>query len=185
MLRKGDGSSGKNPVAGYTKVKSLKLRQEVYKKDACKIADWLKDDDVTKFLNESHNVTDSIRQTVERVNLPVMTHLFNQNGSFFVVCTGDDEPVGFLRLVPRSSEAEMVVVIGDKNKWGKGFGTRAVEEGLRHAFFEWRVKKVIAKIHNKNKRSIHVFHKIGFKFEKDLPVEKQYALTMNDYLKLA
>ncbi|HBN85669.1 MAG TPA: N-acetyltransferase, partial [Clostridiales bacterium] len=53
------------------------------------------------------------------------------------------------------------------------------------AFFEWRVKKVIAKIHNKNKRSIHVFHKIGFKFEKDLPVEKQYALTMNDYLKLA
>lgn len=166
-------------------MKSLTLRREVYKKDAQKIADWLKDNDVTKYLNESHNVTDSIQQTVERVNLPIMTHLFNQNGTFFVVCTGDNEPVGYLRLVPKPAGAEMVVVIGDKNKWGKGFGSRAVEEGLHYAFFEWRVKKVIAKIHMKNKRSIHVFHKIGFKFEKDLPVEKQYALTMDDYLKLA
>lgn len=157
----------------------------MYKNDAHKIADWLKDHEVIQFLNEGHNVTEQIRQTVERVNLPIMTHLFNQNGTFFVVCTGENEPVGFLRLVPKSSDTEMVVVIGDKNKWGKGYGSRAVEEGLQYAFFEWRSKKVIAKIHKKNTRSIHLFHKKGFKFDKDLPVENQYVLTMEDYLKLA
>lgn len=167
------------------KALNVQLRREVYKNDAWKIVDWLQDKEVTKYLNESHHVSDDIMQVIDRVNIPVMTHLFNQNGTFFVVCTNDSEPVGFLRLVPKPSGAEMVVVIGDKDKWGKGLGSAAISEGLRHAFFDWRVKKVTVKIHTKNTRSIHVFHKIGFKFEKDLPVEKQYAMTMDEYLRLA
>ncbi len=31
--------------------------------------------------------------------MPILTHLFNKNGSFFMVTTSEKEPVGFLRLV--------------------------------------------------------------------------------------
>jgi RimJ/RimL family protein N-acetyltransferase len=166
------------------KAGNVQLRREVYRSDACLIIDWLEDDEIIKYLNEHQNVTNSILQVINRVNMPVLTHLFNQNGSFFVVDTEDNKPVGFLRLVPKQKEAEMVIVIGDKDKWGRGLGTNAIKHGLKHAFFEWRVEKVIAKINVMNVRSIKVFEKAGFKHEKRLPREMLFSITMDEYIKL-
>jgi len=160
---------------------NVQLRREVYSNDVWKIISWMEDDEVTRYLNEYKYISNSIKQVLNRVNLPVLTHLFNNNGSFFIVCMGD-APVGFLRLVPRHSGAEMVIVIGDKEKWGKGFGSGAILQGLKHAFFEWRVNKVIANINTKNERSIKAFKKAGFSFEKDLPGGIQYSLAMDEFL---
>ncbi|WP_035291816.1 MULTISPECIES: GNAT family protein [Clostridiaceae] len=163
----------------------VQLRQEVFKSDAWMIVDWLKDYEVTQYLNERQNVSKSIEQVIYRVNMPILTHLFNQDGSFFMVTTKEEEPVGFLRLVPKSSAAEMVIVIGDKEKWGKGLGTNAIFEGLKHAFFQWRVDEVVAKINYKNRRSQRAFKKLGFTEDKELPKEIQYSITMDEFLQLA
>lgn len=165
---------------------NVQLRQEVYKDDASKIIHWLEDEDVIRYLNERQNVSKSIKQVMSRVNMPILTHLFNQDGSFFIVTTAQgEEPIGFLRLIPKARGAEMVIVIGDKAKWGKGLGSNAIFQGLKHAFFTWRVDEVIAKINFKNKRSIRVFDKVGFNKEKDLPKEIQYSISMNEFLKIA
>ena len=103
--------------------KSVQLRQEVYRSDAWKIIDWLEDDEVSRYLNEDQNVTESIRQVINRVNLPILTPLFNQQGSFFIITLNEEEPIGFLKLVPKSESVEIVIVIGDKEKWGNGFGS--------------------------------------------------------------
>ena len=159
----------------------VQLRREVYSSDAWKIIGWMEDGEVTRYLNEYKHISDSIKQVVSRVNLPVLTHLFNNNGSFFIVCMGD-APIGFLRLVPKQAGAEMVIVIGDKEKWGKGLGSGAILQGLKHAFFEWRVSKVIANIKNTNERSINAFKKLGFRYEKELPGGVQYSLSMDQFL---
>jgi len=52
---------------------------------------------------------------LQRINMPILTHVFNQNGSFFIILE-DQRPIGFLRLVPKGYMAEMVIVIGDKQK---------------------------------------------------------------------
>jgi RimJ/RimL family protein N-acetyltransferase len=163
---------------------SVKLRQEVYSSDAWKIIDWLEDDEVSRYLNESQNVTDSIKQVINRVNMPILTPLFNQEGSFFVITINEDEPIGFLRLVPKNKSVEIVIVIGDRDKWGNGFGFNAIKEALKKAFFSWRADEVIAKINFKNERSIRVFDKVGFKEDKQLAKEIQYAMTMDEFLKL-
>lgn len=161
------------------------LRREVFKADAWKIIDWLEDNEVTRYLNERQNASESIKETIYRINMPILTHLFNQNGTFFMVTTSEKESVGFLRLVPKTSSAEMVVVIGDKEKWGKGLGTNAIFEGLKHAFFEWRVDEVVAKINFQNERSRRAFRKLGFTKDKELPKEVQYSISMKEFLKLA
>lgn len=163
----------------------VQLRQEVYRSDAYRIIDWLQDEEITRYLNENQNVCSSIRQVINRVNMPILTHLFNDNGSFFIVTANKEEPIGFLRLVPKGRAAEMVIIIGDKEKWGQGLGSNAIREGLKHAFYHWRVDEVIAKINYKNERSIRVFNKVGFKREKLLPREIQYTITIKDFLKLA
>jgi RimJ/RimL family protein N-acetyltransferase len=161
---------------------SVELRQEVFTSDAWRIIDWLEDDEVTKYLNEGQNVCESIREIIYRINMPILTHLFNQNGSFFMVTTSEKEPIGFLRLVPKGKRAEMVIVIGDREKWNKGFGTNAIAEGLKHAFFEWRVDEVIAKINFNNEYSKRAFKKLGFTEDKELSKEIQYSLSMKDFL---
>lgn len=167
------------------KALKVQLRQEVYRNDVWKIIDWLEDKEIIKYLNEHQNVSSSIKQVMNRVNIPILTHLFNQNGSFFIVNTKEEEQVGFLRLVPKQQEAEMVVVIGDREKWGQGLGSCAILQGLKHAFFEWRIPKVIAKVNLKNERSMKVFKKIGFKHEKELPKEVQFSITIDEFLKIA
>ncbi|KEJ04319.1 GNAT family acetyltransferase [Clostridium botulinum A2B7 92] len=160
------------------------LRQEVFKSDAAIIANWLEDTEITQYLNEKQNVSKSIKDIMYRVNMPILTHLFNQNGSFFIVTTSKKEPVGFLRLVPKNNVTEMVIVIGDKDKWGKGLGTNAILEGLKHAFFQWRADEVVAKINFKNQRSRRVFRKIGFIEDKELAKEMQYSMSIKEFLEL-
>ncbi|MGI6585116.1 MAG: GNAT family N-acetyltransferase [Lutisporaceae bacterium] len=165
------------------KARSVQLRQEIFKADAWKIVEWLDDDEVIKYLNEGQNAVNSIVQVIQRVNMPILTHLFNQNGSFFIIME-DKQPIGFLRLVPKGKEAEMVVVIGEKKKWGMGLGKNAILQGLRHAFFEWRMEEVIAKINFKNERSMKVFKSVGFKPEKELMKEMQYSISAREFLKI-
>lgn len=167
------------------KAVKVRLRQEVFSSDAMKIIQWLEDIEITQYLNENQNVGNSIRQVVSRVNLPVLTHLFNQDGSFFILTTLKDEPIGFLRLIPKGNNTEMVIVIGDKKKWGIGLGSNAIFQGLKHAFFHWRADKVVAKIKLKNERSIGVFKKVGFKKDKDLVSEAQFSMSMDEFLKIA
>ncbi|APH22079.1 TPA: GNAT family N-acetyltransferase [Clostridium botulinum] len=163
---------------------NVELRQEVFKSDAAIIANWLEDTEITQYLNEKQNVSKSIKDIMYRVNMPILTHLFNKNGSFFMVTTSEKEPVGFLRLVPKNNVTEMVIVIGDKDKWGKGLGTNAILEGLKHAFFQWRADEVVAKINFKNQRSRRVFRKIGFTEDKELAKEMQYSMSIKEFLEL-
>lgn len=167
------------------KTANVLLRQEVFSSDAFELIKWLEDSDVTQYLNEDQNVGNSIRQVMSRVNLPILTHLFSQNGSFFILTIGDDSPIGFLKLIPKGKVVEMVIVIGEKEKWGMGLGTNAIFQGLKHSFFHWRADKVIAKIKYKNHRSMNVFKNIGFKKEKDFNVEAQYSISIDEFLNIA
>lgn len=167
------------------KTNNIFLRQEVFRSDAWKIIDWLEDEEVTQYLNERQGASASIKQVIYRINMPILTHLFNQDGSFFMITTGDNEAIGFLRLVPKGKGAEMVIVIGDRDKWGQGLGPEAIVQGLKQAFFEWRVDEVVAKISMKNERSKKAFKKVGFTKDKDLAKEIQYSISMKEFLKLA
>ena len=162
----------------------VRLRQEIFESDAWRIAEWLEDHEVTRFLNEEQNISEAIKQTINRVNMPILTHLFNRSGSFFMIIY-NEQPIGFLKLIPEGDVTELVVVIGDKENWGKGFGHNAICQGLKHAFFILRNSKVIAKIKKENERSKRVFKRAGFQVERTLEKEIQYNISKEQYLKLA
>lgn len=162
---------------------NIQLRQEVFAADAWKIADWMEDNEIVEYLNEDQNISHSIRQVIQRVNMPILTHLFNRNGSFFIIAE-EEESIGFMRLALKGKAAEMVIVIGEKEKWGKGYGKHAILQGLKHAFYDWRTDEVIAKVNLKNARSRRVFSKVGFKATKELPMEMQYSISIEEFLKI-
>ncbi|MDF2859414.1 MAG: family N-acetyltransferase [Neobacillus sp.] len=161
----------------------VKLKQEVTRYDAMVIMNWMENNEVTKYLNEVTNITYEIKQAIDRVNMIIMTHLFNRDGSFYLINTQDNSPVGFLKLVRRISEAEMVIVIGEQNQWGYGLGKSSILQGLNIAFFQWRMQRVIAKINPDNVRSIKAFESSGFRPEKELKHSILYGISLEEYIK--
>lgn len=165
-------------------ISTVKLDQEVYRSDAEKIAEWLSDEEIVSHLNEEESVCDNIIKIVNRVNMPILTHLFNNNGRFFTI-KNLYGTIGFLRLVPKRKETEIVIAVGEKELWGKGIGYRAVFEALKKAFFDMRSEKVVAKIKKDNERSRKLFKKIGFKEVRELEKEVEYHISKEDFWKIA
>lgn len=159
----------------------IALCPEITRANALDLIDWLDDDDVTRYLSDSRHVSRFIEQVVARVQLPTLTHLFNQGGRFFMAYDRHDVPVGFVRLVQTGTDCEIVLVIGNRDNWGRKLGASAIGEGLKLAFFEMRADKLIAKIHADNTRSVNAFLRSGFLLDSETPTLKAFSMTAERY----
>lgn len=162
----------------------ISLCPEITRTHALNLMDWLEDESVTRYLSDSRHVSRFIEQVVGRVQLPILTHFFNQGGRFFMAYDRHDVPVGFVRLVKTGADCEMVLVIGNRDNWGRKLGASAIREGMKLAFFDMRAEKLIAKIHTDNARSLQAFLRCGFLLERETPALKSFSLTAQRYRRL-
>jgi len=162
----------------------VSLRPEITRTHALILMDWLEDDRVTCYLSDSRHVSRFIAQAIDRTQLPILTHLFNQGGRFFMAYDRNDVPVGFVRLVKTGPECEIVLVIGDHDNWGRKLGASAIREGMKLAFLDMRAEKLIAKIHPDNTRSLKAFQRCGFLVDRETPTLKSLSMTAGRYLRL-
>ena len=160
----------------------ISLNPEITRAHALNLMDWLEDEDVVRYLSDSRHVSRFIEQVIDRVQLPILTHLFNQGGRFFMAYDRHDKPVGFVRLIKSGPDCEIVLVIGDRHNWGRKLGASALHEGMKLAFFEMRADKLIAKIHADNTRSLKAFVHNGFVLESETATLKSYAMSAAHYL---
>lgn len=162
----------------------VSLRPEITRSHAMVLMDWLEDERVIRHLSDSRSVSRMIAQAVDRTQMPILTHLFNQGGRFFMAYDRNDVPVGFVRLIKTGTECEIVLAIGDPDNWGFGLGASAIREGLRIAFLDMRAESVIAKIHPSNTRSMKGFERCGFVLKVETPTLKSMCITSGRYLHL-
>lgn len=161
---------------------SIFLCPEISRSDALILMNWMQDEELTKYLTDTQDVSKEIEEVINRVQFPILTHFFNQNGRFFMAYKKNNEPVGFVRLVQKGKEAEIVIAIGEKKNWGHKFGPCTISESLKVAFFEMRSERLVAKIDKRNIRSIKAFVREGFKSEGLNSGIYSFSLSMKDYL---
>ncbi len=160
----------------------ISLCPEITRAHALHLMDWLEDESVTRYLSDSRHVSRFIEQVIGRVQLPILTHLFNQGGRFFMAYDRHDQPVGFVRLVKNGPDCEIVLLIGSRDNWGRNLGASALREGMKLAFFDMRAERLVAKIHADNTRSLKAFQRCGFLPDGATPTLKSYAMTSAHYL---
>lgn len=77
----------------------------------------------------------------------------------------NDKLVGFMDLdgvfFPHS-EAFVGIGVGDREFWGKGYGTDAMQVILRYAFQELNLRRVSLNTFEYNPRAIRSYEKVGF-----------------------
>ena len=98
----------------------ISLRTELRTEDLLLMIKWMSNEHVYRYLNEHQQITTQLKQVYD-ARLPVFTPLFNRNGRFFMICTGADQAIGFLRLAYcPDNTVELVIAIGEERMWGQG-----------------------------------------------------------------
>lgn len=72
---------------------------------------------------------------------------------------------GLHHLDFKNRHASFGITIGDKEEWGKGYGTEATGLMIQHAFETLNLNRVWLHVYEYNERGIRVYTKLGFEKE--------------------
>lgn len=98
----------------------INLRLDITLSDAKNILMWLKNKDVTKYLNEDPNSATSLEEIIYNGRVNLLTFYLNRDARFFLIDTHDEKCVGFITLAKKSlKEYEIIIAIGSPNNWGQ------------------------------------------------------------------
>ena len=90
-----------------------------------------------------------------------------QRYPFSVRTLEDDKHIGFFGLWVDliHGEAWVGIGIGEREYWGKGYGTDMMKLCLQYAFTELNVRRVSLGVHEYNPRALRSYEKAGFQLE--------------------
>ena len=87
---------------------------------------------------------------------------------FAIRALEDDRLLGDIDLWISSwgnRDASVGIGIGEREFWGKGYGTDAMQLILRYAFTELNLRRVSLSVFDFNERAIRSYEKVGFRLE--------------------
>ena len=136
------------------KAASAFLRMEICNADITRMIRWMRNPNVTKYLNEAPDVAQSLEQLVRSVPEPMYQYHLCRTGHFFMVCHQENESVGFVKLLPTATEG---------------------------AYLHLRADRVVAKVMPQNLRSIRCVRACGFQQMAEMPRLVRFEITFDAY----
>mgnify|MGYP001096397333 CR=1 FL=1 len=133
------------------------------KEDLIYIRKWSNDPEIRKLIGEVVSMSQAdADKFLERV------YSDNTREWFVIVVKENDRVIGetgLLRMFPAWRTTDISIIIGEKDAWGKGYGTEAILLLLDYAFRCLNFHRVAIGVVGFNKRAISFWKKIGFKKE--------------------
>lgn len=148
-----------NPFAGET----VRLAVFDYETDAALLARWNQNSEFQQLLDTSPAylwTPKQIRQFMEKDS--------EDQYHFAIRTVADDRIVGFIGLSVSdwvAGNSWVGIGIGERDDWGKGYGTEAMQLLLRYAFAELNLQRVSLTVFGYNPRGLRSYQKCGFQEE--------------------
>ena len=108
----------------------------------------------------------SIKETKEFVENVMLGS--QDSKSYMIVEKETKKAIGVIALVSinyKNRNAECIIDIGDKEKWGNGYGAEAIKLLLDVGFLEMNLHRIYLKVFSFNSRAIKLYEKLGFQLE--------------------
>lgn len=80
----------------------------------------------------------------------------------------EDKLIGAVSLWVNSwthADAWLGISIGERDYWGRGYGSEAVRLAVQYGFLELNLRRVTLGLHSYNERALKAYQKAGFKME--------------------
>jgi ribosomal-protein-alanine N-acetyltransferase len=145
---------------------SERLYQRTLRDADCttRYVNWLNDRNVNRFLETRHTLqsVQSVTEFVAAVNARRNEHLFG------IFLKDADRHIGNIKVGPIGTYhplADISLFIGDRDCWGKGYASEAIEALSRYALSALGVRKLSASMYEPNQGSVRAFLKAGYKRE--------------------
>lgn len=127
-----------------------------------KYIEWMNNEEIIQFL-ESRWKSYSLEDLKEYVRI---MNKKNDNCIFGIFLKNNNEHIGNIKIGNINQihrHAEIGLIIGDKNIWGKGYGTESINLATKYAFEEINLNKLFAGIYSNNIASYKAFLKAGYR----------------------
>lgn len=92
----------------------------------------------------------------------------NQRVQIFSIKTAEGDYVGNIELTSidrQCGKAEVGLMLGKRDAWGKGYGSQALAAMKRYAYGELRLHRLYARVLEFNERAWKLFERNGFQLE--------------------
>ncbi|HTP09466.1 MAG TPA: GNAT family protein [Anaerolineae bacterium] len=132
-------------------------------RDAGIIARWSRD---SQFWRLAH--TDPALPVLPRYVKQKLEERSIELQGFAIRSLADDRLIGLIGLYTifwLHREAFMGIQIGERDYWGKGYGTDALRALLRYGFDELNLRRVSLSVLEGNERAMRSYEKCGFRYE--------------------
>ncbi|HEY2664260.1 MAG TPA: GNAT family protein [Candidatus Binataceae bacterium] len=150
------------------------------KRDIDDLMKWVNDEEVTRYLGSL--MTPPLSRSNEEAFLE-MAMTRSETHKVFAIETMAGELAGGidLRVLEQiDRKAEVGIVIGVRDFWGRGYGTEAMRLMLRFAFGRLNLNRVSLRVFDYNPRAIKSYEKCGFKREGLLRQDRYYDAKYHD-----
>jgi RimJ/RimL family protein N-acetyltransferase len=123
---------------------------------------WLQDDEVMVGLATSG-------YSIENLHDYVSSKINDSTVAFFAICDiSSGEHIGNVKIDfydEKANVAELGVLIGNKNYWGKGIAYEACKLAIQFGFKEMKLRKIYLAVYESNPVAKKVYEKLGFVLE--------------------
>jgi diamine N-acetyltransferase len=151
-----------HPNAPFLIAERIYLRP-LEKEDLPLIRKWSNDPEVRQLTGE---VTPTSMNGAESFHERVVS---DPNRIWFVIALKEDDRIigetGLLRIFHPWRTTDLSIILGEKDAWGKGYGSEATLLMLDYAFGYLGLHRVAIGVVGFNQRALRFYEKIGFKRE--------------------
>lgn len=174
-------------------------------KDAWTIHQWFNDPVVTHYmftgqkpttLNQVKNSmkrdikSDSTSTTIKNIRALMNQEIKSPYNIIFIVCDSKSQKeiigmVGLYEIDETSRKAEMRIIIGNKEYWGKGYGTEITEMINFYGFDRLNFNRIHLGVTEENKGGVRAYEKAGYTYEGTLKQEMYRNSRYYDAIRMA
>jgi RimJ/RimL family protein N-acetyltransferase len=125
---------------------------------------WFNDIEVQKYL--SHYVLYGVTREDEEECYNSLRK--SPNNKTYTITTLEGKVIGMIGLRSITWEwrnAEVVIIIGEKDEWGKGYGTDAMRVLVKFAFERMNLHRIYLHVSGLNQGGVKCYENVGFKKE--------------------
>jgi RimJ/RimL family protein N-acetyltransferase len=133
------------------------------REDARTIVPWFNDPEVMRYLLRYRPLTLTEEEEFLKRMAQSETDL-----ALGIVRKGEDRLIGatgFHHIDARCRHASFGILLGDKEAWGKGYGTEATGLMVGYAFETLNLNRVWLHVYEYNERGKRAYEKVGFRVE--------------------